>query len=149
MKYVNRLALILLSISLLAPGISVAAAPTSDATLESELTPGSLNGINYVSGGIGESQQKSMQEIRKDYNLLLTFATKKTGEFEADVKVNIQSSTGKTIFEMDSVGPLFYVKLPPGKYRINAELNGKSLSQSASVAKTGSKQLAFYWEEQP
>ena len=119
MKRMNRLALLLLSSSLLMPGIGF----SGEALME--IAPTTENGITYVSGGIGEGQAQAMMGMRKDYNLQLTFAMKGTGEYLADVKVNIQDAKGKEILETVSSGPLFYAKLPQGRYKVTAEFNGK------------------------
>ncbi|MEO8407539.1 MAG: hypothetical protein ABI476_03830, partial [Oxalobacteraceae bacterium] len=104
------------------------------------------NGISYVSGGIGAAQQQALKSMRKDYNLLLTFAVKKSGAYLADIKVNIQNAKGDKVLDTVSSGPLFYAKLAPGKYRVMAESKDKVLTKSVSIGKRGAKDLYFYWD---
>ena len=82
-------------------------------------------GIEYIYGGIGEGPQKSMQEIRKDYNFRLTFARPHSGAYLADVKVVLENTKSheKTI-DVVSGGPLFFAKLPEGKYKVVATFGG-------------------------
>lgn len=142
MKRMNRLALLLLSSSLLMPGIGF----SGEALME--IAPTTENGITYVSGGIGEGQAQAMMGMRKDYNLQLTFAIKGTGEYLADVKVNIQDAKGKEILETVSAGPLFYAKLPHGRYKVTAEFNGKPLAKSTNIKAGSARDLYFYWEKE-
>lgn len=140
MKRINRLMLLLLSSILLSPGIGF----SDDAV--TEITPMTEGNISYVGGGIGAGQAQAMKNLRKDYNLLLTFALKGSGEYLADVNVNIQDAMGKKILETVSPGPLFYAKLPQGKYKITAEYRGKSLTRSTDIKKNSlARDLYFYW----
>lgn len=85
-------------------------------------------GVRSVSGGIREAQESAMRDIRGDYNLHLTFARAGTGEFLADVKVQIDQE-GRQPFNAPmlatSAGPLLYVMLPDGQYRVRAETGGE------------------------
>lgn len=140
MRCGNGIAILLLSSSMLMPGTGFA----QDAAMGA--TPRMQDGIAFVTGGIGENDQNALKAMRKDYNLLLTFAVKKTGAYLADVKVNIQDAKGKKILETVSTGPLFYAKLPPGKYRITVASNERTLSKTTSIGKKGARDLYFYWE---
>lgn len=140
MRFPNKLGMLLLSSSLLFSGSCLADDTAAGMTAMTQ------NGISYVSGGVGEAQQQTMKAMRKDYNLLLTFAIEKSGEYLADVKVHIQDAKGKKVLETVSPGPLFYAKLPQGKYRITAESQGTPLSKSTSIGETGTRDLYFYWK---
>ena len=142
MKHVNRLALLLLSSILLIPGIGFSAEALWG------LRPRPRMESPIVSGGIGEGQAQAMKSMRKDYNLQLTFAMKGTGEYLADIKVNIQDAKDKKVLETVSPGPLFYAKLPQGKYKVTAEFHGKPLTQSTNVKRGSARDLYFYWEKE-
>lgn len=140
MRFPNKVGMLLLSSSLLFSGSCLADDTAAGMTAMTQ------NGISYVSGGIGEAQQQELKAMRKDYNLLLTFAIEKSGEYLADVKVRIQDAKGKKVLETVSPGPLFYAKLPQGKYRITAESQETPVSKSTSIGKTGARDLYFYWK---
>ena len=142
MKRINRLVPWLLSASLLLPAIGFSADATTELTSETE------NGITYLSGGIGEGQQQAMRDLHRDYNLRLVFAVKNSGAYLADIKVKIQDARGKQVLETVSPGPLFYVKLPQGKYRVMAKYHEKALTQSITVKKTSPKEVGFYWDQE-
>jgi hypothetical protein len=104
--------------------------------------------ISYLSGGVGADEQQSMLAARHDYNLQLTFATKVSGAYLADVPVTIRDRSGAVVAAFVSTGPLCYVKLAPGSYRILASLHGKELSQSAVIQPHRARELYFYWDPQ-
>ena len=100
-------------------------------------------GIAYVSGGIGDDDP--VARMAEDYNLHMIFATKGSGEYLADIKVVIEDSKVRRVLEVDSPGPIFYVKLPTGSYRITATYNGTSLRKSVMATDRRLRDLYFYW----
>lgn len=98
------------------------------------------------SGGVGADDQDAMLAARREYNLLLTFATRVTGEYQADVAVTLLDRTGAPVASFVSPGPLCYLNLAPGRYRIVATAAGRELSQTATVRRRGARDLYFYWD---
>lgn len=110
------------------------------------LTPQTRQGISYVTGGIGLDEREALLQARPDYNLRLSFAQKQSGEFVADVTVTILDSKGNSVFTASGTGPLFYANLAPGRYQVQVTPTGKqTLTQPASINKTGARELYFYW----
>ncbi len=101
--------------------------------------------IAYVSGGVGDEEKAAMDARRKNYNLWLTFASKKTGEYQADVKLTITDQRANTLFEVPALGPLVNLKLPPGQYKIEADLRGKTQSRPVHIKADGGTELVFRW----
>lgn len=110
--------------------------------------PQQQNGISYLSGGIGDSGQKQMREQRGNYNLLLTFAAKQTGAYLADVQVDIMDASGKQLLSVPNTGPMFFAKLQPGTYRINATAEGKTFKRSVKLDKAP-KAMVLHWATDP
>jgi|GEM_PF-6027418 len=138
----NKLGYALLLLSLLF-GVSNLYAATENA---SELVQQNQSGMTYANGGIGEGQQKELKELRNDFNLQLTFAEKKSGAFLADIHLSILDNSGKEIFNLSNVGPLFLTQLDPGKYRIKATSGGDNTqTKTVTINKKGIKDLYFYW----
>ncbi|MET3108529.1 hypothetical protein AAKU58_003371 [Oxalobacteraceae bacterium GrIS 1.18] len=109
------------------------------------LTRHSQNGVVYVSGGVGEDQQRALQIMRSDFNLQLIFAAKGSGEYLADVSIHIQSRAGINFVDTMSEGPIFLAKLPPGEYQITAQ-HGQSVQMKIiTVDSNGIKELNYYW----
>ncbi len=99
----------------------------------------------YVSGGIGIDERTAMLAQRADFNLTMSFAIKGSGEYQADVKVQIKDAKGNTVFEHAQAGPLLYVQLPAGHYRVDALARQQPLSQSVTLPASGRRELVFYW----
>ena len=115
--------------------------------LAADAVPQVQNDLPYMTGGIGSDETQAMQDARKNYNLLMTFAIK-SGEYQADVDVTLVDHGGKALATFKAVGPLFYVKVVPGQYRIQATARGKQLSQSAAVTAGATRDVRFYWDAQ-
>ncbi|HVK53636.1 MAG TPA: hypothetical protein VM532_01265 [Burkholderiales bacterium] len=110
-------------------------------------TPATENGVTYMSGGIGESEAEFMKRAAKDYDVMLTFATKEQGAYIADVKVDIEDSKGNNVLSTVSEGPIFVADVPPGQYRVTAEAEGKAVTKNIHVSgKQGVKQ-SLLWSQ--
>ena len=101
--------------------------------------------MEYVSGGVGASEQEALEQAKSDYNLRLLFAVSGSGAFLAEVPVTIADPDGQVLLEAVSDGPYFYAKVPPGSYRISAENAGQVQTRSVTVPATGSASQGFYW----
>lgn len=101
--------------------------------------------VPYASGGIGDDDPIEVEAMRNEYNLQLVFAEQGSGAYLADVKVRIQDAAGQTVLVAHSPGPLFYVSLRPGRYRVDADYNGGVLSKAVSVGEGRRRELYFYW----
>ncbi|NRR30659.1 carboxypeptidase regulatory-like domain-containing protein [Oxalobacteraceae bacterium] len=111
-----------------------------------QVQPQSQYEITYLSGGVGDDERQAMQALRQDYNLLLTFATKGSGEYLVDVAVTIRDQSGMAVASFVSQGPLCQVRLAPGSYRVQATVHGKELSQKVLVKAHRGRALYFYWD---
>jgi hypothetical protein len=108
-------------------------------------TPQQQNGINYLNGGVGQEEQAALRDRRGDYNLLLTFATKQSGAFRSDVQLDIMDAKGASLLSAANTGPMFYVRLPAGTYRISAAAEGKVFKRTVKVG-AGQKEITLHWE---
>jgi hypothetical protein len=102
------------------------------------------NGIRFVSGGFGVEEHAALRKMGSKDNLELSFALR-NDEYLGGAKVLIKDEHGNKILETASDGPLFYAKLPPGKYVVAATARGKILSQVATVPNEGQARLYFAW----
>ena len=99
--------------------------------------------IAYESSGIGDDDP--LAAIAGDYNLQLVFATQGSGEYLADVKVLIADTKGNTLLDAESPGPIFFVRLPAGSYRISADFHGVPLRKSVTIGDHRRQNLYFHW----
>ena len=99
----------------------------------------------YLNGGVGIDGRHALRAERRHYNLRLAFAQARTGEYLAGVTVTIHrlGSSEPTVRYEDS-GPMFYIRLAPGRYRVTAEYRGTKQSHSIAVGAEGMDQV-LYW----
>ena len=105
----------------------------------------SAAGVEYVSGGIGAGSQQAMNDIRKQYNLRLTFARPGSGEYLSDVHIRAEDNHGQSVLDTNSHGPFFFARLPPGTYHITAGFEGKTQDRHITISKGHPKGLNFYF----
>lgn len=103
----------------------------------------------YLNGGIGKDERDFMRNAAHDYSLRLTFSERKSGEFVVDIPVDISDADGNTVFKIPDAGPLLYVMLPKGKYKISASFNGLTYSQEATLGGKVGMDLYFHWNAVP
>lgn len=102
------------------------------------------DGITFVSGGIGDEERQAMLDIRRDYNLHI-MSSGKDGAFVGNTKLIIYDRIGDELVRIDAE-PLFYAKLPIGKYTIVAESEGDIQRKTVNVTKSRTSQLHFIWQ---
>jgi hypothetical protein len=88
-------------------------------------------------------------EAKEGYKLQLVFATQKSGEYVANVKVMISDAKGETLIDVVSDGPGFYAKLPVGHYKISAENRGTLQGRSIDVTGHNINRYVLYWSAEP
>lgn len=88
-----------------------------------------VRATTYVNGGIGKDEQATIHRVAKEFPLRMTFSEWKDGEFIADVPVVITDVRGNPVFELSKAGPMLYVVLPNGKYKVSATFKGLTESQ--------------------
>lgn len=133
---------LLLAALALASGL---AAAQQGAGLAPQTTPA---GIGYLTGGVGDAQQQAMKNAMQDYNLRLTFARPERGAYLANVKVLIdradEGTAGSQVLAATATGPMMFVKLPAGEYRVRAELDGHVQAQTVRIAPGKAQDLVVY-----
>lgn len=98
------------------------------------LKPTTHEGVTYMCGGVGEEESDYMKQEAKDYDLMLTFATRK-GAYLADVDVDISDAKGNSVLQLACDSPILLVDLPKGgTYKVRAETAGYTLNKAVKVA---------------
>ena len=105
----------------------------------------SFAGGRYVTGGVGADEQAQIEALRKQFNLRILTARRKSGEFLADAKVTIMQG-GRLVLEAVMTGPLMLVELPPGAYAVRVEAEGKPIDQTVTIVPRDGRELYLYWE---
>ena len=102
-------------------------------------------GIRYVSGGVGEGERAALDALSGQFNLRLLFAMQGSGDYLADVRVNVVDSRGAVVLNASSNGPWFLVALPPGSYTVEVSAMDQTQRQSANIGGSSQSRLNFYW----
>jgi hypothetical protein len=90
----------------------------------------SPTGVAYVSGGVGQDEQQSLQARRADYSFWLTTAVRGTGAHLSGVLVRIrEAGSGLLVLDHRMDGPWLFAKLPVGRYEIEATLQDLRLGR--------------------
>lgn len=115
---------------------------------QSLITPQTQGEVTFVSGGVGGDEQKAMLAIQADYNLHMLFSIKGTGEYVSDVKVRITNSSGNTLMESLSEGPMLFANLKPGRYTISVDRDGQVIHKTATLKGNRKASLFFTWPKE-
>jgi hypothetical protein len=104
--------------------------------------------VQYVTGGIGESEYVSMRQAQCKFPLALEFV-RKAAQHDghiADVDVSVIDGEGRDMLAVRSDGPYLLAKLPDGEYTVRATYFGHTLEQTVRVAAGASARAVFVWE---
>ncbi|MDQ5908221.1 MAG: hypothetical protein QG599_312 [Pseudomonadota bacterium] len=102
-------------------------------------------GIRYASGGIGEGERAELNALSAQFSLRLLFAMQGSGDYLADVGVNIMDARGGIVLKAQSRGPWFFAQLPPGAYTVDVEAVGQMHRQAVRIGGRQQSRLNFYW----
>ncbi|MCE7505392.1 carboxypeptidase regulatory-like domain-containing protein [Polynucleobacter sp. IMCC30063] len=108
-----------------------------------------INGIRFITGGIGSDVSKAMQAEAKQWPLLLEFSQadgQAKPAWVAGVKVVISDAKNAPLLETVCDGPLMLVKLPPGSYSIAAFYNGMAQNRTLVIAKDVPQRIVITWK---
>jgi len=130
-------------------GASLLVALPFAASAQDAIIAETITATTYVNGGIGESEQATMRRIAKEFPLRITFSAQKDGEFVADVPVVIADAHGNPVFELSKAGPMLYVMLPNGKYKVSSRFKGLTETQEITLTGKEGKDLYFHWKGKP
>lgn len=98
---------------------------------------------SYLSGGVGDEEQKRLEEEARNYNLKITFAGA-SGAYGGGSRVEIRDQSGATVIDAESRGPLFYAQLEPGSYTVTATGAGADgQKKTVRIAEHGRADLLF------
>ncbi|MEO5654410.1 MAG: hypothetical protein ABIR00_00280 [Nitrosospira sp.] len=103
--------------------------------------------IAFLSGGIGEDESVAIKKEATSWPLTLELA--QTGvsraEYISDVPVTITNESGKIVLDTVAEGPFLLVKLPPGKYSLDATYQSRKLYRQLDIHKGQYKKLILVW----
>lgn len=108
------------------------------------------NGIEYMSGGVGSDEAQFMATVSPRWAATLEFAVKdpadkRAADFAANVKVQVRDVDGKALLDATAEGPFMLARLEPGRYQVEATLNGQTLRQELTVRAGEPSKATFVW----
>jgi len=88
-----------------------------------------------------------MRGVASRYNvrLVMAVARKPHAAFLGAVPVKITDAKGRVVLDIKTDGPLLFLKLPPGRYTVSANVAGHVLSKSLQAKDRRSLQIALIW----
>ena len=107
---------------------------------------GVINGIAYLTGGVGIEERDALEEMARQgiYNLKVVLAAV-SGSYLSDLMVHIEKGDGEMIFTALTNGPWLYVNLPKGEYKVTVSHDYQSKKKVVQVGKD-MKTLIFHWK---
>ena len=98
------------------------------------------DGGAYACGGVGSDARRELAANAAGSNLSLEIFVAQGGEYLADVEVVLIPAGGKgEALRLRTEGPLCYLRVPPGRYRVEATFEGVTRSAIANVAAAPSR----------
>ena len=110
------------------------------------LIPAQQNGISFIGGGIGVVERKALEQWARGYSLRIEMATK-SGAYLGDMRVRVFNAAGVLVLDAPSDGPLLYVMLPEGHYKLDVSgLRPDEYATQSKVVKVldGNQVRAFF-----
>ncbi|PWB34053.1 hypothetical protein DCO48_07045 [Pseudomonas sp. SDI] len=109
-----------------------------------QLQPMEQNGISYLQGGIGLDESTALQQTT-GYNLHISLSSGPENQYLSGASLVLQSASGQALLSLEDVGPLVYVKLPAGSYRVVASYDGVQTEQRVSITGKAVATANLHW----
>lgn len=132
--------------STLALGLAGLAFCAATAAAPATLPPShEQNGIWYLSGGYGCHEAAAIRSVAPSYPLALSFYAQGAQRrlYLARVQVTIRDADGATVFATEAEGPLLLVRLPAGRYHLDAEYKGDRRTMDLQIVAGQHRALAI------
>lgn len=101
--------------------------------------------VEVKSGAVGIDERQEFMKTFGNYNLHLAFA-EKSGAYLADVDVTIRDAQGKVLWSGTADGPLFFARVPSGRYSVEAQFAGDTKRRSIQVGDGPGRMHYMHWD---
>jgi len=109
-------------------------APSMSQVLPVERTQGS---VSYITGGVTIDERDSLRQMERQYPLTIELASPGAwaghDPYQAEVRVDIRDQQGARVLQTMTDGPFLLAALPPGRYTVTAEVNGRQLQRTLDI----------------
>lgn len=82
------------------------------------------NGITFVTGGVTDQEAEAVRAMAHRFNVRLGFYNARRGQPLSGVAVTLSEDDGARLLQVTTTGPLLFMAVPRGAYRVHAELGG-------------------------
>lgn len=94
----------------------------------------SAGGVDYLNGGVSLGEADYIKRQAREYPLELLFSGK-GGEYGVADRVTVRQGEREVVSVPDA-GPYLLLKVPPGRYTVEAEFDGQVEKRAVSVGKS-------------
>ena len=101
----------------------------------------------FISGGIGKDESEAILKARGSWSLMLelTQAADPRPRYISDAQITIKDELNNTVLDTTVEGPYLLVKLPAGKYSLDATYNATTLHRKLNLQKGPSEKVTLVW----
>ncbi len=100
----------------------------------------------YINGGIGQEEADDMRANAGQYNLRMYFSEAKQGQSISDVTVTITDKKGNVKLDVADAGPMLFVNMENGTYKIISQHNGVVFTKVVKVANHKGVNVHLNWK---
>ncbi|WP_237060721.1 T9SS type A sorting domain-containing protein [Microbulbifer sediminum] len=96
--------------------------------------------VRYVSGGVGKQERQALDALASspdgDFDTRIHLSAN-SGHYLGDAQVEIRDTSGHTVLDTQTEGPLLLVDLPAGTYTVEARNGNRTQGTEIEVAQGG------------
>jgi len=100
----------------------------------------------YINGGFGQEDAGDMRAKAGNYNLRLYLSEGKRGHSITDVPVTITDKQGNIRLDFSNGGPMLFLQMGKGTYKISAQHNGVTLTKNVTVINQRGVNVYLNWK---
>jgi len=107
---------------------------------------GVADGTTFINGGIGQEEADEIRAKAGTFNLHIYMSEGKNGQSITGVEVAIIDKKGEIKFNLLDVGPILYLQLNKGSYKITAKFNDVTVVKNISINKKSPRDIYLHWD---
>lgn len=100
----------------------------------------------YLNGGIGQEESAEIRAKAGDFNLRLYLSEGNPGASIANAKITITDKFGHVRIDIADGGPMLFVQLENGRYKINAQYNGINIIRNIVISNRRGTNVYLNWK---
>ena len=95
--------------------------------------------MEWACGGAGAEERADMKVLESVANASMLFVTERRGGYLADVNFQVRDSSGTPVLEGRADGPYCLLRVPAGRYRVEATYEGVKRTANVVAARAAGK----------